>query len=409
VRLPPLLLLQLGWRNLWRQRRRNFMLLAAILVAVAGVVLINALIRGLQYEMRDSAVENLSGTLKVLAPGYRDDPSILESFTLRSGWRPDVPKAEMVGWTRRVVVPAVVLSERETRGVNLVGIDPSDERAISFLGDVAISGEQLTNVDDDRILLGAALAEQLSTEVGRRVVVMTQGADGLNREAGFRVAGLYDADGTALEKTYAFTGRAALQRLLGTKAVTEVSIRLKDGANEAAADHAVSRSVGKGLEVLDWRQLDPLAAAMFDYSDVTIFILFIIVMVALAFGLVNTLVTAVMERVREFGMLRAIGMRPGQIIVQVLVESTLVMLIGLGGGILTGMGLVACLADGIDLSKWAQGVEMVGVSSRLTPRLEVHDIVLVTVLSIVLGVLGSGYPAWRAVRINVLDALRRGT
>ena len=152
MRLPPLLLLQLGWRNLWRQRRRNFMLLAAILVAVAGVVLINALIRGLQYEMRDSAVENLSGTLKVLAPGYRDDPSILESFTLRSGWRPDVPKAEMVGWTRRVVVPAVVLSERETRGVNLVGIDPSDERAISFLGDVAISGEQLTNVDDDRIL-----------------------------------------------------------------------------------------------------------------------------------------------------------------------------------------------------------------------------------------------------------------
>jgi ABC-type lipoprotein release transport system permease subunit len=81
VRLSPLTLVQLGWRNLWRQRRRNVMLLAAIFVAVAGVVLINALIRGLQYEMRDSAVKNLSGTFKVLAPGYRDDPSILESFT----------------------------------------------------------------------------------------------------------------------------------------------------------------------------------------------------------------------------------------------------------------------------------------------------------------------------------------
>jgi lipoprotein-releasing system permease protein len=408
VSLSPTLLLQLGWRNLWRQRRRNFMLLAAIFVAVAGVVLINALIRGLQYEMRDSAVRNLSGSMKVLAPGYRDDPSILEGFRLRDGWQPDVPHAELIGWTRRVMVPAVVMSERETRGVNLVGVDPADERDISFLGDVAVAGERLRDVDDSRILLGAALAEQLSTQVGRRIVVMTQGADALNREAGFRIAGLYDADGTALEKSYAFTGRAALQRLLDTNAVTEVSIRLKDGVDEAAADAAVSRTVGN-LEVLDWKQLEPLAAAMFEYSDVAIFILFIIVMVALAFGVVNTLITAVMERVREFGMLRAIGMRPGQIVMQVLVESTLIMLLGLGGGIAAGLGLVAYFADGIDLSKWAQGVEMVGVSSRLTPRLMSDDIVLVVMLSVVLGLLGSGYPAWRAVRINVLDALRRGT
>jgi ABC-type lipoprotein release transport system permease subunit len=408
VSLPPKLLLQLGWRNLWRQRRRNFMLLAAIFVAVAGVVLINALIRGLQYEMRDSAVRNLSGTMKVLAPGYRDDPSIMEGFKLRDGWRPDVPGGELIGWTRRVMVPAVVMSERETRGINLVGVDPADERDISFLGNVAIEGRGLADVNDSHILLGAALAEQLSTQLDRRVVVITQGADGLNREAGFRIAGVYDAEGTALEKSFAFTGRAALQRLLDTSAVTEVSIRLKDGVDEAAADAAVSRTVGD-LEVLDWRELEPLAAAMFEYSDVTIFILFVIVMVALAFGLVNTLITAVMERVREFGMLRAIGMRPGQIVVQVLVESTLIMLLGLGGGIAAGLGLVAYFANGIDLSQWAQGVEMVGMSSRLTPRLLPHDIVLVTVLSIVLGILGSGYPAWRAVRINVLDALRRGT
>jgi ABC-type lipoprotein release transport system permease subunit len=408
VTMPVQLLVQLGWRNLWRQRRRNVMLLAAIFVAVAAVVLTNALIRGMQYDMRDSAVRNLTGNMKVYAPGYRDDPSILQGFELERGWRPAVAPADLLGWTQRVSVPAVVMSERETRGVTLVGVSPEDESTQSFLGAVAIDGETLRDVDDGRILLGAELAAQLGTQVGRRVVVITQGADGLNREAGFRVAGTYDAEGTGLEKAFAFTGRGALQKLLDTQAITEVSIRLTDGADASAADAAVAREVGN-LQVLDWRALEPLAAAMYEYSNVAIVVLFLVVMVALSFGLVNTLITAVMERVREFAMLRAIGMRPAQIVVQVLIESTLIMLLGLGGGIAAGIGLTMLFADGIDLSSWAQGVEAFGMGSRLTPRLVWDDVLLVAELSIVLGLIGSGYPAWRAVRVKVLDALRRGT
>ena len=157
----------------------------------------------------------------------------------------------MIGWTRRVRVPAVVTSERETRGISLVGIDPREERAISFLAQVGIRGEALTDADDDRILLGAELAARLDTAVGRRVVIMTQGADGRNREAGFRVAGLYDAPGTALEKSYAFTGIRPLQKLLGTNDVTEVSVRLRDdrfsAVREPGADEGNGRPRSAGL------------------------------------------------------------------------------------------------------------------------------------------------------------------
>ncbi len=408
MRMPVLLLAQLGWRNLWRHRRRNLILISTIVFAVASVVLTNALIRGFQYDMRDDAVRNLTGHIKVLAPGYRDDPSIMQGFEVAEGWLPDLAPSDLKGWTRRVVVPAVVMSERETRGVNLVGIDPADERAISFLGDAAVVGEQLRDAEDARILLGAELAAQLTTQVDRRVVVITQGADGLNREAGFRVAGLFDAEGTGLEKSYVFTGRAALQRLLDTDVVTEVSVRLNDAKAEGAAGKALSAEFD-GLEVKGWRELEPLAAAMFQYVDVSILILFVIVMLALSFGLVNTLITAVMERVREFGMLRAIGMRPAQIVVQVLIESTMVMVLGLALGLAAGFGLTAYFSDGIDLSAFAQGMEMAGMRSTLVPRLMMEDVVSVGVISVVLGLLGSGYPAWRAVRVNPLEALRRGT
>jgi ABC-type lipoprotein release transport system permease subunit len=122
---------------------------------------------------------------------------------------------------------------------------------------------------------------------------------------------------------------------------------------------------------------------------------------------VNTLVTAVMERTREFGMLRAVGMRPGTVVVQVVLESGFIMAVGVVVGLALGAGFVWWLGDGIDLSRWSQGVEMAGMRSHLRPRLLVGDMALVASMSLVFGLLASLYPAWRAVKIKPLEALRR--
>jgi ABC-type lipoprotein release transport system permease subunit len=382
------------------------MLLAAITVAVSGVVVTNALIRGMQVDMRDSAIANLTGHIKVLAPGYLDDPNIDKSFALEDAWQPEIPAADIEGWAPRIRIPAVIMSERETRGVQFVGVDP-DREGISFLGEVAIIGEGLTDAADSRVLIGVELARQLETEVGRRLVLITQGLDGRNREAGFRIAGLYDADGTSLEKQFVFVGVEALQDLVEAEVVTEVSIKLADEEQENLVKDSLTEFF-QGLQVMDWQELEPQAAAMFIYVESAIFIWFLVIMGALIFGLVNTLITAVMERVREFGMLRAVGMKPGSVILQVVLESTLIMLAGVSLGLVVGVLLATqWLGDGIDLTQWAQGVELAGIRSVLTPKVLPQDLVLVTVLSLIFGVIAALYPAWRAVNIKPLEALRR--
>lgn len=398
------LLLQLSWRNLWRHRRRNFILLAAISLAVGGVVFFNTLIRGMQYEMANAAIDNLTGHVKVLAPGYLDDPSIDKSFELAEDWDPGLTRDMVEGWATRVRVPAVIMSERETRGVQFVGIDPAEE-SISFLSSVDITGEALSGRDDRRVLIGRALAEQLETDIGRRLVLLTQGADGTNREAGYRIAGLYDADGTALEKVFVFTGIDRVQDMLEANVVTELSLRL---TNDRYSPNVVARLVDNftGLDVLTWRELEPQAAAMFAFADSAIFIWFLIIMGALVFGLVNTLVTAVMERVRELGMLRAVGMRPAAVVFQVVLESSLIMLLGIAVGLVLGLGLFVWLADGIDLSAFAAGVELAGLRTVLVPVLLLEDVLLVVSLSVVLGVVASLYPARRAVKVSPLVAMR---
>lgn len=387
------------------------MLLLAICVAVAGVVLTNALIRGMQLDMREAAVANLTGHIKVLAPGYLDDPNIEKSFALAQDWQPDLPADQVAGWAARIRIPAVIMSERETRGIQFVGVNPEQED-ISFLGDVRIEGEGLQGPGDGRVLIGLELARQLETKVGRRLVIITQGLDGRNREAGFRIAGLYDAEGTALEKQFAFTGVAALQAMVEAEVVTEVSIKLVDDpTGEAGGGFSIKNALTgffSGLDVMDWQELEPQAAAMFVYVDSAILIWFMVIMGALIFGLINTLITAVMERVREFGMLRAVGMKAGAVITQVVLESTLIMAVGVAVGLAVGWMLCTWwLGDGIDLSQWAEGVEMAGMRSVLRPHLLMEDIVLVTVLSLVFGVLAALYPAWRAVKIKPLEALRK--
>ena len=400
-----ILVWQLSVRNILRHKRRNFMLFAAIAVAVTGVTSMNTLIRGMQYGMMETAVENMTGHIKMHAPGYRDDPNIQKGFPLDDNFTPPVEPSELLGWAPRIRIPAVIMSERETRGVQIVGVDPSKE-SISFLSDVPVEGSRLKDAQDGRILIGRELAVQLETKIGRRIVLITQGVDGRNREKGYRIAGTYDAEGTGLEKIYVFTGLSNLQNLLDSQAVTEVSIRLVEEPARVTVKQVLV-SLFAELAVLDWLELEPMAAAMFVFADGVIYIWFALMMSALTFGLINTLITSVMERVRELGMVRALGMPKRMVLVQVVVESTVIMAIGVVFGLIGGYLIYLWIADGIDLAAFAEGMEMAGISAKLVPVLEWGDFVLVAYLSVILGVLASLYPAWRAVSVKPLDAMRR--
>ncbi len=399
------LVFNLSLRNLWRQRRRNSILLVAITVAIGGVIVLNSLIRGMQVQMVESVVENLSGHIKIHLLTYRDDPSLERGFSLSPlRLARAIDGLPVLGWAARISIPAVITSERETRGANLIGIDP-DQEHISIVSSLSIEGESLADTADSRIIIGRTLLEELRTKLGRRVVLTTLDSYGMSKEIGFRIAGVYDAESENLEKTMVFTGRNALQKLLSSSNVTEVSIRLKTRYVEQE-DFDQVRETFPELDVLDWQQVNPIVAFMYNTVNMVIYIWLGIVLGALVFGLVNTLITAVLERTREFGLFRAVGMRPRIIVAQVVSESVCLMLLGIVFGVAGSLLMFAWLHDGIDLSAFASGVEMMGMSSQMKPALVAHDVLVVVLVSVVLSVVASFYPARRAVRMNPLDALR---
>jgi len=146
---------------------------------------------------------------------------------------------------------------------------------------------------------------------------------------------------------------------------------------------------------------------MLGVMDGFILVWIIVIFMALSFGLVNTLVMAVFERVREIGLMLALGMKPGVILGQIIVESVLLLLIGLLIGNLLAWATVVPLADGIDVSMVAEGMEMFGSSSMLYPELLFDDVVMANVIVILLGIVASLSPAWRASRYQPIEAITK--
>ena len=401
------LLLQLASRNLWRHRRRNGLLLISIAFGVVSLVFASSFIRAFQGGLQVDVIAALNGHIKVLAEGYQDNPSLDHSFELDDGWRPNVPEEQVMGWTARISLPGAVMSERETRGIELVGVDPQAELAISFLGESEIEGEGLDGPEDGKLLIGADLASRLQTGVGRRVVVITQGSDGRSREIGFSIAGVYKSQQPAVERVIAFTGVKNLQSHLDTEAYTEVSMRLQADEFEAGAKAAFQTDAAFAeVNVFDWRELNPEIAQMVELADFAFYIWFVILWIVLAFGLVNALLTSVFERIREIGMLRTLGMRPSSVLVQIVLESQIVIFYGLVLGILVGAGLVYMFRDGLDLAGFSEGLDIVGLRSVIVPKLLPSDVFRLVVLSLGLGLIASIYPAWRALRLRPLVALQ---
>lgn len=419
--------LRIAWRNLWRNRRRTAVILTAVVLGVWSMIVLGALMRGMAEEMVDNGIRTLTGHLQVHAAGYRGDPvaghrirepeSVRE--TIRSAIRSELG-AGPVRMVSRVRVPAVLDTARETGGATLVGIDPATEPQASFIGpDVLTAGRFLEPGQDHAAVVGRALLEDMETQLGHKLVVMAQDAGGTSVSRAFRIVGVFEAALEATEEQYVFVPRSAAQEMLGMDgAVSEIAVLLDDHERAGAAARAVRKELEGasasssedpgGLEVRDWRELLPVQRAVLDLFEGFIDLWYLAVFIAMGFGVVNTILMAVFERMRELGLLRALGVRSGAIVGEVLAEAAFLLVLGAAVGNLLGWASAEALAvHGIDLSAMAAGMELAGLSRVIYPVLSLRDVVVANAVVVVLGLVVSLYPALKAARFTPVEAMAR--
>ncbi len=402
-------LLMLAWRNLWRNHRRTFIMLAAISVGVWAMIFMTALTQGMVNDMIEDGISALPGHVQAHHPDYRDDPNINNLIPI-----PDAElsaRLEAAGfesWATRIKVPAVVTSERESRGVMLLGVDPAREQGLTFIDEDDLEGRFLEDVADGGIVIGRKLAETLETEVGKRVVLMSQDPDNDIADRGFRVVGLFGADMPLYDEGFVFAGKETIQQLLGVGDYVSEALVLGDDYRDVTDEYERMRVLfDDGVVVRPWTELDTYLGTMLEVMDGFVLIWVIVIFLALSFGLVNTLVMAVFERVREIGLMLALGMKPSSILGQIIIESMLLLVFGLAIGNFLAWASIEPLKGGIDISVVAEGMEMMGAAAVLYPQLRLEDVILANVVVLVLGFFASLSPAWRASRYQPVEAITK--
>ncbi|AQV00508.1 MULTISPECIES: ABC transporter permease [Desulfococcus] len=405
------MMFRLAWRNLWRNPRRTVVILTAVCVGVFGMIFIAALMQGVGDQMVRNSIATLVGSLQVHHRGYREDPVVENTMT-----DPAEPAAALAAvlppgarWSRRVRVNAVAGNARHSAGVTLVGIEPDREGGVSFIGSAVVEGRPLGPGDPYGIIVGRALVEKFETRIGRKLVLMSQAADRDIASRAFTIVGVFRAELAATEKQFVFVSLAAAQEMLKVdKGVSEIAVLLPDGADPGPTADALKAALPERYEIHTWRELLPMLTAYIDMNEGFTVVWYLVVFIAMGFGIVNTLLMAVFERMREFGLLRALGMKPGGIVRGVLIESALLLILGTAAGNGAAFLSVAALAEnGINLSAFAAGVEYAGMPRVIYPAFSWTSVLEANLTVWVLGLAVSLYPALKASGITPVAAMAR--
>ncbi|PQA85964.1 ABC transporter permease [Hyphococcus luteus] len=401
------LLLPLAWRSLWRNPRRTIITVLVVSVGLWSILVFAVLLEAWSASSRDTTQKMMTGEGQIHAAGYLDDPTIANRMAPLEGALADILKSDAVkAYAERVRVAAIMQSEYRTLPITLTGVAPAKERAVSVLPDKVSKGRYLENAEDDGIVIGRNLASRLKTRVGKRVVVLVQDTKGELAERAFKVVGVYAAS-QQIEDEFVFTGLDPAQKLIG--AGSGISEIVFDSSDAEALPSLVDklRAAAPALDVQSWETLKPLAYAVSTFFNEFIMMWLGVMFAMMAIGIVNTQLMAVFERTREFGLFQALGMRPRLVLMEVALEST--MLIGIGVVIGAAFAVLSVMAfpGGLDLGFLGRGAELVGAGRVLYLSIDISDFVRYSFIIWALGVCASLWPAWRAAHVSPVMAMAR--
>ena len=412
-----MIVLRLGWRNLWRNPRRSLITISAVGCGYAILIVLIGLTVGIAGQMLKNGTGLLMGDLQLHHSGYlperslydtigSDEDSALEGVLHQLSFYPELSERSL-----RVYGFGLLSTGESSAGARLMGVDPQVEvRVSSFL-----SGLQVGALDDSverSLLLGDVLARELEATIGSQVAIVTQAADGSLGNDLFLVSGILHTGLSYLDRSLAVLYLEDLQELLalGPDEVHEIAVRLEDpmDADGFAAQLNASEELPANISARSWGELAPQLKDYVSLAQGMYGFIILIIGLFTAAGVLNTMMMAVFERSREIGLVLALGMRPLLIVSAILLESLFLGILGLIGGFgLGAWGMSYLTTQGLDLSRWMGELSMLG--TRMDPVLKASwgwDYVLWSALGLLLAtLLAAFFPAVKAARLNPVQAL----
>lgn len=404
-----MMMLRLAWRNIWRNKLRSIVLTTSVVIGLWAGMFIMSFSWGMYKEHVRDVIENQLSNIQIHHPSFQEDQvvdyTISKGQTISEKLKTD---ARVTGVSVRNIVGGMISSPTYASGVNIYGIKPNEEKKVTTILTSLTKGNSFTDGTQNEILIGEKLAEKLGVKVKNKIVLTFQQKGGEITSGAFRIAGLFRTKNSMLDESVVYTRFEDLGHLLGTgDEIHELAILLKDDALTQTTAKELSATHPE-LKVETWKQLSPLLQIVIDSFNQYMYIFIAIILLALMFGIINTMLMAVLERQHEFGMLMAIGMNKPKVFSMVVLETVMLTSIGIPLGVLLTYVTVEYFnKHGIDLSVFSEGMARLGFANIIHPELESSYYLPISLMTAGSAVLSALYPAYKALKLKPAVAIRK--
>lgn len=308
----------------------------------------------------------------------------------------------------RSISNGMISSPRKASGINIKGVIPEEEIGLNNIDSFIIDGAYFENVKRNPIVLGYKLAEKLKVKLRSKVVLTLQDKEGQIVSGAFRICGILKTSSPSINEFSVQVRQKDLNKLLGIgKEFHEISVIVNSNVDESAEAGLLKSTYQKSL-VEDWKELAPEMEYFQQASAGFLWVLQIIIMIALIFGIINTMLMSVLERFKELGMLMAVGMNKIRIFQMIMVETLYLAFVGSPVGLILSVITMNYFENyGMDLSNYSDGLEMYGYDNVLYPTVDSGAYVQIIVGVFITAIAGAIYPALKAIKLKPVEALHK--
>ncbi|MFY0686836.1 MAG: ABC transporter permease [Cyclobacteriaceae bacterium] len=400
------MILSLAWKNIWRSKRRSFVVIGAIIVGVWALIFQFSFYQSFIDGYSKNAIEHDYSHIQIHNEDYLLEPDLkssIQQVEVLDKVLLDTNVFKTV--SKRQIVNGMVASTKTSAGIQIYGIDPEGEQVATRLGDQLMEGTYFNKFKRNPILISNKIADKLKLKIRSKVVLTMQDIDGEITSASFRVEGIFESKSPRINMGVVYVRLDDLQRLTNYKGITEMAMMVEDPSNISLIKSSLATS---GNIVRGFKEIAPEFSLLEEQTTMVKQIMTMIVMLALLFGIINTMLMAVLERTKEIGMLRSVGMRKGKVFGMIVWETVIMGVIagpiGLMAGYLTNWRFAQV---GLDLSSYAESLKQFGYDTIFYPAIEpsmYYELMLTVLITALLGAL---YPAYKAIQLNPLEAIRK--
>lgn len=408
------LLLSMAWRNIWRSPWRSGVVVGAMALGVWAGIFMMGLAQGVNDTRTANALDDYIGHAQITDSSFIDNQEVQAIIADPHAWTAALDAhPEVESWSERLLITAVMQSGAASAPVQVLAVDPEREAQVFKAPRRMHEGA----FDSTGITLGLKLAEQLGAGLGDRVVLTFQDLRGEIHSSLYQVSGIYDGISNLVEGIQVYVPLAELApELLGTAdslsqpmVAHQIHFRVRNlDSLDQTIGELTAAVANPGSSVLrTWRAISPDLRYADEVLAQSLLLFMAVILFAMAFGILNTMLMAILERTRELGMLMAIGMTRRKVFRLVVLETLLLSFAGLPLGLLLGHLTIAVTSrTGISLAGVEKGMAELGLQSTIYPVPVPEYFLPVALLVAVLGLLSSLYPARKALKLNPIESMR---